>query len=124
MKKPNFDYDKTGDTLTVNFVETGNATGIELNENILLRVNLNKKRAVGITVFNYSILAQPTELGFRSIPLNGLNEIPPEIRKTILGILQSSPVKEILSLSAYTPSVKETILITSLRKSVLERKAA
>lgn len=45
------------------------ATGIELDEHILLRVNKAERRAVGLTIFDYSVLAQPTELGPRSLPL-------------------------------------------------------
>ncbi len=118
-----FKYDELSDTLYVSFGTGENATGIELNEHILLRVNLEERRAVGLTLFDYSVLAQPTEIGFRSLPLNGLEELPTNVRELVIEILQSSPVKDILSLSAYTPSMIETIPITSLHHSVLEHRA-
>jgi uncharacterized protein YuzE len=124
MNEPIFKYDELSDTLYVSFAVGENATGIELNENILLRVNLEERRAVGLTLFNYSVLAQPTELGFRSLPLNELEKMPSEIRGLVIEILHSLPVSEVLSLSAYTPSTIETIPITSLQHSVLDRKAA
>ncbi len=124
MGKPIFNYDELSDTLYISFAAGESATGIELNENILLRVNVEERRAVGLTLFNYSILAQPTELGFRSLPLNELEKLPTDMRGLIIEILHSSPVSEVLSLSAYTPSNVETIPITSLHYSVLERKAA
>jgi len=123
MEEPIFKYDELSDTLYVSFGAGENGTGIELNEHILLRVNLEKRRAVGLTLFDYSVLAQPTEIGFRSLPLNGLEELPTDVRELIIKILQSSPVKDVLSLSAYTPSMIETIPITSLHHSVLEHRA-
>lgn len=124
MSEPIFKYDEISDTMYISFAPGDVGTGIELNEHILLRVDESGRRAVGLTLFDYSVLAQPTEIGFRSLPLNGLNELPAEAREQVLEILLSSPVKEVLSLSAYTPSIVETIPITSLRESVLDRKAA
>lgn len=124
MNKSNFKYDEISDILSVTFFENESATGIELNENILLRVDLKKKRAIVLTLFNYSILAKPTEIGFRSLPLTELNELPREIREIVIKFLLSKPVSEVLSLSADTPSVVENIPITSLRSKVLELKAA
>ncbi len=123
MEKPIFKYDERSDTLYVSFGTGEKGTGIELNEHILLRVDLEERRAVGLTLFDYSVLAQPTEIGFRSLPLNGLEELPPDVRELIIEILRSSPVKDVLSLSAYTPSMIETIPITSLQHSMLEHRA-
>jgi uncharacterized protein YuzE len=124
MEKPNFKYDEMSDTLYVSFAVGENATGIELNEHILLRVNLEERRAVGLTLFDYSVLAQPTEIGYRSLPLNGLEELPVDVRELVVEILLSSPVKDVLSLSAYTPSTIEAIPITSLQHSILENRVA
>ncbi len=112
MTKPKYNYDESSDTLYVSFSPGEEATGIELNEHILLRVNKQERRAVGITFFEYSLLAQKTELGPRSFPLHGLSELSEELRELVLDIAQRTPVSEILSLSAYTPSVLETIPIS------------
>ena len=40
MKKPIFNYDEISDTLYVSFEPGEKATGIELNEHILLRINI------------------------------------------------------------------------------------
>jgi hypothetical protein len=76
-----------------------------LNEHILLRINKNERRAVGLTFFEYSLLAQKTYIGPRSFPLTGLSEISDDLREIVLDIIQHPPVSDILSLSAYTPSV-------------------
>jgi len=51
-------YDEVSDTLYVSFAPGEKATGIELNDHILLRVNKKERRAIGLTFFNYSLLAQ------------------------------------------------------------------
>lgn len=115
MSKPIFNYDEMSDTLSVSFGPGESATGIELNEHILLRINKQERRAIGLTFFEYSILAQRTDMGPRSFPLTGLAELSTELRNIVLEILLRPPVSEILLLSAYTPSLVETIPITSLQ---------
>ena len=119
MTKPIFNYDKMSDTLYVSFAPGEKATGIELNEHILLRINKRERRAIGLTFFDYSLLAQKTELGPRSFPLTGLTELSDELREIVLDILQRPPVSDILLLSTYTPSIIEAIPITSLQPTTL-----
>ena len=124
MSEPVFKYDELSDTLYVSFAPGEQATGIELNEHILLRVNKVERRAVGLTLFDYSVLAQPTEIGLRCLPLDGLNDLSPELRELALDILRTPPVQNILSLSAYTPSAVEAFPVTSLQPTILARQAA
>ncbi len=119
MKEPNFNYDEVSDTLYISFEPKVKATGVELNDHILLRIDKQEGKAVGLTFFEYSLLAQKTEIGFRSFPLTGLAELSDDLRELVLDILQHPPVNHILSLSAYTPSIAETIPITSFEKSLL-----
>jgi len=115
MTKISFNYDEISDTLYISFEPGEKATGIELNEHILLRINKNERRAVGLTFFEYSLLAQKTYIGPRSFPLTGLSEISDDLREIVLDIIQHPPVSDILSFSAYTPSVIETIPISHLQ---------
>lgn len=103
MAEPMIRYDEASDTLHVEFAPGRSATGLELNENLLLRVDKYARDAVGLTVFNYSLLAQRTEMGPRSFALTGLAELSPEMRELALGLLLSSPVAEFLTISAYSP---------------------
>ena len=114
MSEPTFNYDELSDTLYVSFAPGEAATGIELNEHILLRINKSERQAIGLTFFDYSLLVQKTEVGPRSFPLTGLSDLSEELREIVLDILLRPPVSEILLLSAYTPSLVETIPITSL----------
>jgi uncharacterized protein YuzE len=110
-----FNYDETSDTLYVSFAPGETATGIELSDHILLRVNKAEHRAIGLTFFEYSLLAQRTEVGPRSFPLTGLAQLSPELREIVLDIVQRPPVSDFISLSAYTPSLVEMVPITSLQ---------
>ncbi len=115
MTKPKFNYDEVSDTLYVSFEPGTKATGIELNEHILLRINKNKRKVIGLTFFEYSLLAQKTDIGPRSFPLTGLSELSDDLRQIVLDILLSPPVSNILSVSAFTPSIVETIPIMLLQ---------
>lgn len=114
MAKPIVNCDEISDTLYISFEPGQKATGIELNDHILLRINKMERRAIGLTFLEYSLMAQKTEVGPRSFPLVGLSKLSSELREIVIEILKASPVSDILSLSAYTPSVAETIPITLL----------
>lgn len=115
MTQPVFNYDEVSDTLYVSFAPGEQATGIELTPHILLRLNKQERRVVGLTFLEYSLLAQKTDMGPRSFPLTGLRELSEELREIVLEILQRPPVSDLLLLSSYTPSISETIPITLLQ---------
>ena len=115
MTQPKFNYDEISDTLHVSFEPGTKATGIELNEHILLRINKDKRKVIGLTFLEYSLLAQKTDVGPRSFPLKGLSKLSDELRQIVLDMLLSPPVSDILSLSAFTPSIIESIPITFLQ---------
>jgi hypothetical protein len=114
MTEPIYSYDEESDTLSITFAPGEHATGIELTDHILLRMNTLERRAVGITLFDYSILAQPTEIGPRSFPLTGFEQLSADTRDVVLGILLQPPVRDILALSAYTPTLTETTPIITI----------
>jgi uncharacterized protein YuzE len=114
MNEPIVNYDEVSDTLYISFAPGEKGTGIELNEHLLLRLNKQEKQAIGLTIFEYSVLAQRTDLGLRNVPLTGLANLSEEARQIVLAILQREPVNRFLRLSAYTPSVTELIPITSV----------
>lgn len=118
MTQPAMNYDETSDTLYISFIPDVKATGIELSDHILLRIDKENHKAIGITFLNYSILIQKADFGPRSFPLTGLAKLSEETREMVMGILDKSPVKEILTLSTYTPSLSEAIPITLLHLPV------
>jgi uncharacterized protein YuzE len=114
---PNYSYDKEADVLYVSFSPGEKATAaVELNDNILLRFDRAEKRAIGLTLMDFSVLVQLTELGPRSFPLNGLKELEPEWQEMVIDIITKPPVSQILKVSNFTPTLSETVPITSVEK--------
>jgi uncharacterized protein YuzE len=115
MSKPSIKYDEISDTLTISFEPGVQATGIELTEHILLRINTSQRKAISINIFEYSVLTQKTEMGIRSFPITGLAQLSSELQEIVFDILLHKPLCEYLHLSAYTLSLVETIPIISVQ---------
>ena len=115
MNQPRIKYDELSDTLTISFESGVLATGIELTDHILLRIARPEKKAVSLVFFEYSILAQETDMGRRSFPLTDLSHLSDELREIVFEILLNKPVCDFLRVSAYTVSLAETIPIISLQ---------
>ncbi|XWK87637.1 MAG: DUF2283 domain-containing protein [Phormidium sp.] len=115
MNNPNIKYDEISDTLTISFESGVEATGIELTEHILLRINKSQGKAISINIFEYSVLSQKTEMGTRSFPITGLAQLSREMQEIVFDILLHEPVSKYLHLSAYTLSIVETIPIVSVQ---------
>ena len=82
----------------------------------MLRFNRAEKRAVGLTLMDFSVLVQMTKLGPRNFPLSGLAELEPEWQDAVIEIITQPPVNQILKVSAYAPSVMELVPIASVEK--------
>jgi len=116
-KKVSYSYDKEVDVLYISFSPGEKATtAVELNDNILLRFNRAEKRAIGLTLMDFSVLVQLTNLGPRSFPLSRLKELEPDWQDTVIEIITKPPVSKILKVSVYTPSLNETMPITLVEK--------
>jgi len=116
-KEANYFYDKEADVLYISFSPGEKATAaVELNDNILLRFNRKEKRAIGLTLMDFSVLVQLTNLGPRSFPLNGLNELEQDWQDTVIEIITRPPVAQILNVSVYTPSLGESVPIALVEK--------
>ena len=117
VHRPTYSYDKEADVLYISFAPDETPTAaVELNDNILLRFNLAEKRAIGLTLMDFSVLVQMTQLGPRSFPLSGLQDLEPEWQETVIEIITKPPVNQILRVSSYTPSMTEVVPITSVEK--------
>ena len=87
-----------------------------MNENILLRFNREEKRAIGLTLMDFSVLVQLTKLGPRSFPLTGLKDLEPEWQEFVIEIITAPPVNQILKVSSYMTSSVDAVPITSIEK--------
>jgi len=113
---PTYFYDEEADILYVSFYPGEKGMGVELNSNILLRLDKDKEKALGLTFFDFSILIQKTDLGPRSFPLTGLAEISEELKEIVIKIITTPPVTDFLKIMTYCPSIAEAIPITYVEK--------
>jgi len=96
-----YNYDEEGDTLYVSFSPGEMGTGVELNDHILLRLNKEEKRAIGLTFLDFSVLIQRTEFAPRSFPLTGLADISDQMREIVMRLITTPPVNYFLTLLTY-----------------------
>ncbi len=116
-QEPIYSYDKEADVLYISFSPGEKATtAVELNDNILLRFNRAEKRAIGLTLMDFSVLVQLTNLGPRSFPLSGLDELEPDWQDTVIEIITHPPVSQILKVSVYTPSLTDTVPVALVER--------
>ncbi|MCP4401519.1 MAG: hypothetical protein GY801_30005 [bacterium] len=92
-------YHEEDDMLEVFFGQNEPATGVELTDHILLRLNRTSRQAVSLTLRHFSILAEHTLYGPRSYPLDHLDELPESLHEIVLRLLTSPPVNQFLKLS-------------------------
>jgi hypothetical protein len=99
MCNERYEYDEMGDVLEVYFDEKRPAWTIELTPNIMVSIDRSARRAVQLTLMDYSELVRTTEEGPRSFPIMGLAPMPVEERRLVLEILTSAPVNKWLDVS-------------------------
>jgi hypothetical protein len=104
-----FVYDQEADSLEILLGENEPATGVELTEHIILRLNRQTRRAVSLTLLHFSILAERTEYGPRSYPLDKSGEVPEDLRELVLHLITSMPVSQFAKLSHFEVSPTEQI---------------
>jgi len=113
---PGYHYDEENDILYITFGPGEKGTGVELNSNILLRLDRNKEKALGLTFFDFSILTQKTDFGPRGFPLTGLAEIPEDLRDIVIRVITTPPVSQFLRVMTYSPTLSESIPITYVER--------
>ncbi|MEA3341515.1 MAG: DUF2283 domain-containing protein [Chloroflexota bacterium] len=107
-----FVYDQEADILEIFFGENESATGVELTDYIILRLNKQTRRAVSLMLLHFSILTEHTEYGPRSYPLSKLDEVSEDLRELALHLVTSMPVSQFVKLSHFQASPMEQIPFT------------
>jgi len=108
-------YDREADILEIFFGQNEPATGVELTDHILLRLNSQTRRAISITVLHFSILTEHTEYGPRSYPLDKLDEVPEDLRELALHVVTTMPVRQFLKITHFQASPTEQIPVTYVK---------
>lgn len=94
-----FVYDEEADILELFFGENAPATGIELTDQIILRLDRKAGRALSLMFLHFSILSEQTAYGPRSFSLEKLEQLPEDLRELVLRLLTSLPVSQFLKLT-------------------------
>ena len=105
-------YDQAADILEMFFGANEPATGVDLTDHIILRLNQQTKRAISLMLIDFSILTERTEYGPRSYPLDKLSDLPDDLRELVLHLVTSMPVSQFLKISHFQASPTECVPLT------------
>ena len=109
-------YDEDADVLYVSFGRSEHVTGIELADNILLRLDIGAPphtppRAVGLTFISFSRMMAHHKGQPLSIPLANLRHLPDDLWQAVLTVVTTPPVSDFLavgfSISPQVPPLPE-----------------
>jgi uncharacterized protein YuzE len=114
MRTIRITYDPEGDILYITFGQPTSATGYQLSDQILLRVNPQTQGAAGLTIFNFSTHAQTT----REIPLPGITE-DPQVQSRLLQMLTSPPITHFLRVIEGEQGFYAILLRPSLQEAIV-----
>lgn len=117
-------YNETEDILDVFFNENEPATGIELTDHILLRLDKKNGRAISLTLLHFSILIERTEYGPRSYPLDKLEELPEDLRNMAVHAIMTKPVDKFLKISFFQGANSRRVPLTYVEPNYFASVAA
>ena len=118
MHDPKINYDEEADVLYVSFQQNKNVTGIELADNILLRLDTGKTSgkppsAVGLTFINFSLLQASYQNRPFTVPLSNLRNLPEDLWQAVIAVVTTPPVSDFLevglSFSPHIPPIPDLI---------------
>ena len=94
-------YDREADVLYVSFGHSEHVTGVELADNILLRLDIGKAtgeppRAVGLTFISFSRMMAHHRDKPLTISLDRLRDLPDDLWPAVIDIVTTPPVSDVL----------------------------
>jgi uncharacterized protein YuzE len=94
-------YDKDADVLYVSFGQSEHVTGVELADNILLRLDTGKAtgdvpRAIGLTFVSFSHMMAHHQDKPLAISLDQLRDLPDDLWQAVIDVVTTSPVRDVL----------------------------
>jgi hypothetical protein len=109
MTKMNYDGD--ADVLYISFGQSKHVTGVELADNILLRLDTGKAtgeppRAIGLTFISFSRMMAHHQDKPLTISLDRLRDLPDGLWQTVMDVVTTPPVSDVLVVGlSVTPQV-------------------
>lgn len=116
MPDTKINYDAEGDVLYVSFARSEHVTGVELGDNILLRLDTGKSsgtppKAIGLTFISFARMREAHRDKPFMVPLANLRNLPQELWDAVLTVITTPPVSDFLaiglSLSPQVPPLPE-----------------
>lgn len=111
MSEIKYNYDRETDVLYVSFGRSEHVTGVELADNILLRLDTGKVTeeppcAVGLTFISFARMMESHRDRPLTISLEALRNLPEDLCQAVIAVLTSPPVSDFLSVGlAVVPQV-------------------
>jgi hypothetical protein len=111
-------YDEEADVLYVSFGRSEHVTGVELTDNILLRLDTGKvtgtaPRAIGLTFVSFARMLAHYQNKPLYVPLANLRNLPEDLWQAILVVTTTPPVSDFLavglSFSLQVPPLPEQV---------------
>jgi len=118
MNETKINYDEEADVLYVSFGQSEHVTGVELADNILLRLDTGKAtgaapRAVGLTFISFARMKAHYRDRPLNVPLANLRNLPNDLWQAVLAVVTTPPVSDFLSvgfsLSPQVPPLPEHV---------------
>ncbi len=101
-------YEAESDELNIYFGENRKATGIQLTDHILLRLDRAEGKVVSLSFIDFSLLVRPTPYGPPNFRLDGLDDLPDDLREMTLRIITTPPISHFLKVGAFYASLHQS----------------
>ncbi len=111
MTDTKLNYDQEGDVLYVSFGKSDHVTGVELADNLLLRLDAGsppdrEPRAVGLTLINFSRMREFHRDAPLNIPIHELRNLPDGLWQAVISVITSPPVSDFLAVGlSFSPQI-------------------
>lgn len=120
MNEIKIHYDEEADVLYVSFGRSEHVTGVELADNILLRLDTGKAtgtapKAIGLTFVSFARMRAHYRDRPLSVPLANLRNLPEDLWEAVWSVITTPPVSDFLriglSLSPQIPPLPEQAVV-------------
>ena len=119
MSEIKVNYDEEADVLYISFNRSKHVTGVELADNILLRLDTGQAtgtppKAIGLTFISFARMMAHHQDKPLQVPLINLRHLPEELWQALLTVITTPPVSDFLavelSLSPRIPPLPEQVI--------------
>lgn len=116
----NINYDKEADVLYVSFGRSDHVTGVELTDNILLRLDTGQAtgtapKAIGLKFISFARMQEYHQSKPLHVPLANLRGLPDAVWPAVLAVITTPPVSDFLavelSFSPQVPPLPERMIV-------------